>query len=178
MANNDVKLKHKVQLRRKVESSELGIEASKGESTKSKSLYWWLGGIAALCVVSYFFFQSGEVEQTLTEDATEIVAESFVTEDTLQNGIPVESEAQEEPELSSPETAPTEDVVTDPESQAQTIVTTTVQSTSPISTDVEEEAMKVIRGDYGVGQERKEKLGSKYQSIQNRVNELKREGLF
>jgi hypothetical protein len=38
--------------------------------------------------------------------------------------------------------------------------------------------MKVIRGDYGDGEERKEKLGSNYQSIQSRVNELKREGVF
>ena len=33
-------------------------------------------------------------------------------------------------------------------------------------------AMKVIRGDYGVGQERKDRLGAKYQPIQNRVNDL------
>ncbi len=38
--------------------------------------------------------------------------------------------------------------------------------------------MKVIRGEYGIGQERKDKLGAKYQPIQNRVNELKREGVF
>ena len=47
-----------------------------------------------------------------------------------------------------------------------------------VSDDIETEALKVIRGDYGVGQERKDKLGEKYQPIQNRVNELKREGLF
>jgi len=38
--------------------------------------------------------------------------------------------------------------------------------------------MKVIRGEYGIGQERKDKLGAKYQPIKNRVNELKREGVF
>ena len=47
-----------------------------------------------------------------------------------------------------------------------------------VSNDVETEALKVIRGDYGIGQERKDKLGEKYQTIQTRVNELKREGLF
>ena len=51
-------------------------------------------------------------------------------------------------------------------------------ATVNVSDDVETEALKVIRGDYGVGQERKDKLGEKYQPIQNRVNELKREGLF
>lgn len=44
--------------------------------------------------------------------------------------------------------------------------------------DVETEAYKVIRGEYGVGQERVDRLGSQYQAIQNRVNEMKREGLF
>ncbi|MCD8297175.1 MAG: hypothetical protein LUC88_06335 [Prevotella sp.] len=47
-----------------------------------------------------------------------------------------------------------------------------------VSNDVEAEAMKVIRGDYGDGQVRKDNLGSKYQTIQNRVNELKRAGVF
>lgn len=47
-----------------------------------------------------------------------------------------------------------------------------------VSNDIESEARKVIRGDYGVGQERKNKLGNKYESIQSRVNELKREGIF
>lgn len=47
-----------------------------------------------------------------------------------------------------------------------------------VTNDVEAEAMKVIRGDYGVGQERKNKLGTQYQPIQNRVNQLKRDGVF
>lgn len=38
--------------------------------------------------------------------------------------------------------------------------------------DVESLALRVIRGDYGNGQERKDKLGDAYQSIQNRVNEI------
>lgn len=47
-----------------------------------------------------------------------------------------------------------------------------------VSYNVEQEAMNVIRGDYGNIPERREKLGSKYQTIQKRVNELKREGVF
>ena len=50
--------------------------------------------------------------------------------------------------------------------------------TSTVSDDIEAEAMKVIRGDYGDGQERREKLGAKYQAIQSRVNELKLKGVF
>lgn len=47
-----------------------------------------------------------------------------------------------------------------------------------VALDVEAEALKVIRGDYGNNPERKLNLGNKYQSIQNRVNELKRQGVF
>lgn len=42
---------------------------------------------------------------------------------------------------------------------------------------IEEQAHKVIRGDYGNGLERKQKLGDKYTVIQNKVNEMYREGL-
>ena len=38
--------------------------------------------------------------------------------------------------------------------------------------------MNVIRGNYGNGNARKQNLGDKYQTIQNRVNQLKREGAF
>ena len=46
------------------------------------------------------------------------------------------------------------------------------------ASNVETEALKVIRGDYGNNPERRRNLGSNYQSIQNRVNELKRQGAF
>ncbi|MDE6409347.1 MAG: hypothetical protein K2K81_03765 [Muribaculaceae bacterium] len=54
----------------------------------------------------------------------------------------------------------------------------TVPSTSIQGSDVEAEAMKVIRGEYGNNPVRRNNLGSKYQEIQNRVNELKRTGKF
>lgn len=47
-----------------------------------------------------------------------------------------------------------------------------------ISSDIETEALKVIRGEYGNNPERRTNLGSKYQPIQDRVNELKRQGMF
>ena len=51
-------------------------------------------------------------------------------------------------------------------------------SSIQISSDVEKEAIKVIRGDYGNNPARKNVLGDGYQNIQNRVNELKRQGAF
>lgn len=47
----------------------------------------------------------------------------------------------------------------------------------PISGDVEENARRVIRGDFGNGQERRDKLGSSYSEIQGKVNEMYRQGL-
>lgn len=52
-----------------------------------------------------------------------------------------------------------------------------VSNTNAVS-NVETEALKVIRGDYGNNPERRRNLGSNYQSIQERVNELKRQGAF
>lgn len=52
-----------------------------------------------------------------------------------------------------------------------------VANTEAVS-NIETEALKVIRGNYGNNPERIKNLGSNYQSIQNRVNELKRQGAF
>lgn len=47
-----------------------------------------------------------------------------------------------------------------------------------VSSDIESEAIKVIRGDYGNNPGRKNNLGDKYEDVQKRVNELKRQGKF
>lgn len=52
-----------------------------------------------------------------------------------------------------------------------------ISNTDKVS-NLETEALKVIRGDYGNNPERRRNLGSNYQFIQNRVNELKRQGAF
>lgn len=57
--------------------------------------------------------------------------------------------------------------------------TSAKQSTASalVSGDVVENAKRVIRGDFGNGQERKDKLGSAYAEIQGKVNEMYRQGL-
>ncbi len=58
---------------------------------------------------------------------------------------------------------------------------TSVQTTTPeesLSTgSVEDKALQVIRGVYGNGSERKQKLGSRYSEIQSKVNDMYRNGL-
>lgn len=55
--------------------------------------------------------------------------------------------------------------------------TTSQDFSTPINDDVEENARRVIRGDFGNGQTRMDKLGSSYSEIQGRVNEMYRQGL-
>lgn len=50
-------------------------------------------------------------------------------------------------------------------------------TSAPVNGDVEENARRVIRGDFGNGQERRDKLGSSYSEIQGKVNEMYRQGI-
>lgn len=55
--------------------------------------------------------------------------------------------------------------------------TSTAVVPTMVNGDVEENARRVIRGDFGNGQTRKDKLGTSYSEIQRRVNEMYRQGL-
>lgn len=193
MANSDVKLKHKVQLRKKVEEPEVSGNNGSIEpdltptptpnKPKSKNWLWILLGVIVLGVIGYIFFsKSGDnAAETSDQKAEVVVAPSEPTDTTIVEGTECEEIAPENDN----------EVANNPETQSSDAVETpaTVDNTSNgspstsvnvpnVSNDVEAEALKVIRGDYGIGQERKDKLGSKYQTIQSRVNELKREGIF
>lgn len=56
-----------------------------------------------------------------------------------------------------------------PSAQPETSTPSPTKATAP-STDVDAEVQKVLHGDYGNGQERKDKLGSSYSKIQRAVN--------
>ena len=112
------------------------------------------------------------------EERTEVpaVSEEQLSEETTPTDV-----QETEPLTLSPSTTKEEpSVPVQSQPSKSSPVTTQTQSNASlnVSNDVEAEAMKVIRGDYGIGQERKDKLGNKYQTIQNRVNELKKEGVF
>ncbi len=102
---------------------------------------------------------------TYTTINSEIIdkSDSLAKRDTESVEISVNGQNKEKEQLPS-------------KTKEQVIQTTTSNAT--IVSDVESEALKVIHGDYGNNPERKTKLGSKYQTIQSRVNELKREGIF
>lgn len=140
-------------------------------------------GILVIGIIVYMLFSNSDDKSVSSpEQAIETVSDSLVPSETIiYEDVDIEegatyngNEIVNNPEDQSPEIIETPSIV-DNTSYVSSSTSTNVLN---VSNDVEAEAMKVIRGDYGLGQERKDKLGSKYQSIQNRVNELKREGVF
>lgn len=61
-------------------------------------------------------------------------------------------------------------------STASQATESTTSSNAYVGDDVEENARRVIRGDFGNGQVRKDKLGEAYSDIQRKVNEMYRKG--
>ncbi len=194
MGNSDVKLRHKVQLRKKAEEPKQATPerpaAPRPADKRFKAWIWICCGIILCGIIGYSLFtclrSAPDAEKRTAAEAVEsaeipVAAESA---DTAASEAPA---SEKEPEETTPndiestvtEQSPAADpqAVQTPESPAVTS-SGRHRDTIDVSNDIEAEAMKVIRGDYGVGQERKDKLGSKYQPIQDRVNELKREGIF
>ena len=194
MGNSDVRLKHKVQLRRKVDDSKLADKSSIENSTtrpssgapKSRKMIWLIIGVIVLCFLGYFIFSKPDNDgqkPVVVEDKTEVENISVPSDTTNSKEAVKECVGETESEVveNSNNNVDESPAMVEPVKPTETTIIdnakTSVRTTN-VSNDVEAEAMKVIRGDYGIGQERKNKLGDKYQTIQNRVNELKREGLF
>lgn len=135
--------------------------------------------IAALCCI-FCGKKEDPTEQGLTGQSTQ-VEETSTTAEIEEQESPVAQEVNESSETETLETEPTSSpaVETPNKDVAQEIVKPqNVTLPTNISDNIEQEALNVIRGDYGNVPERRERLGSKYQEIQNRVNQLKREGAF
>lgn len=88
------------------------------------------------------------------------------------------------PDASSQEGTPSTNAPSAPQQSAQSSAeNATSESTQPTiaaanpTDNVDLEVQKVLKGVYGNGQERKDKLGASYAKIQRKVNELYRKGL-
>lgn len=77
-------------------------------------------------------------------------------------------------EATSPLSEPKQDGETKPTEPSK--ATTTVAQPATLSGSLEEKAKEVIRGNYGNGEVRKQKLGEQYSEIQSKVNEMYRNG--
>lgn len=147
---------------------------------RSSKRGWWIGiavaAVAVIAAILWINFPSDkssrqesapdEIADNKTAPANEAAAHQPATP-----GAPAADAAGNSQESPSEE----------PQSQSAATQAATTPSDAPssgVSDNVEAEALRVIRGDYGVGQERRDRLGVRYQAIQDRVNELKREGAF
>lgn len=139
--------------------------------------------IIVLCCI--FCFKVGQMEEIIEKTQTEHVSEKLESNTTSMQTKDRETEtiqdAQEVSEVSNVESETLPTTVKDaeePKIQLENNTPKREAQTTNVSSNVEQEALNVIRGNYGNVPERREKLGTKYQTIQNRVNELKREGAF
>lgn len=111
--------------------------------------------------------QSAQPNDAVVENVTSSTSEVEITDSSATETVP-EVVEQDYASLSNPA-----EQVNPEETPVETKSTPTI-----VSNATEAEALKVIRGDYGNVPQRKELLGSRFNEIQARVNQLKREGKF
>lgn len=138
-----------------------------GSNTPQKKSKWWLWLLLCCLVVAVLLI-------VLLPGKDKKESEPAVVE-TEQVVAPVEpstlSAAQPEAEVSEAEEVTQSETLT-PKSEEKSVAQTTKNVSAG---EVEENALKAIRGDYGNGQDRKEALADKYTVIQNRVNQIYKE---
>lgn len=144
--------------------------------------------------------KAGELAQP--EAASQVAANEAATPEeeasaSDESAIPVPAEVNENPSSGGNSNATTPAKADDKQTEKPSITETPVVKAAqpaqprpssstpakpstvsvPVSGDVVENAHRVIRGDFGNGQERKDRLGSAYSEIQSKVNEMYRQGL-
>lgn len=190
-----VSLKHKVTLRRKVaQEEELENKNPSSNPSGKSSTTKIIGGLVAAAVIiagGVFFVNKGKdngnsncpttetASQTgkkptigSNDSTTEQKGKTAAMVSTGTKGKPAANEAQ--PEFSVAD----EGHVTKSTEKSPTSLSDSEKPKNIVDGDVETNAHRVIRGDFGNGQERKDRLGSSYSEIQGRVNEMYRQGLF
>lgn len=156
------------------------------EEKKNNKWLWIILVIIVIILLIWWLFPGTSTESEPVAEEETIEEVTTPTEDPKEVSedveIPAGEDAIEENTNNVGSPNPSGSVVNTPETipVAQQSANIVVSSNAPsvVSNDVEAEALKVIRGEYGIGQERKNKLGNQYEAIQRRVNELKREGAF
>ena len=164
-----VELKRKVTLKRKVASAD-EVEVTPSGSTEKGNRWKWIAMVVALLLIGgaiYYFNQKGS-----TGNSSKVIAVADST-----------STQREEADstIESTEVVSSEKANTDNSTKNQPSDVTQNElnenTLDKIVDDVEDKARQVIRGDYGNGNVRKQKLGEEYSEIQSAVNEMYRKGL-
>jgi hypothetical protein len=122
--------------------------------------------------------QTVEQEKTAAETKAPVMDEAvtLVNDETVASGQPATTSAVP----AKPAQSSSEKSVTTPAKSGESVTSKTASSTTPAPAlpqgTLEEKAKKVIRGDFGNGVDRKQSLGSEYVTIQQKVNEMYRNG--
>lgn len=121
-------------------------------------------------------------EKGTVSDAPETVNPTEASETPAKTGkeqsqTPAQPEEKKADKPSSVAPSATKPVQQTQSPKNNATATQIASASAPIGGDVVENAKRVIRGDFGNGQERKDKLGSAYSEIQSKVNEMYRQGL-
>lgn len=175
------------------------VDTENTPQSSRKKWIWGVVGIAVLALVVWMLLSGGdktsdggkvdEVPVADNVDDSQKDDETFTSTDTpdLDNTDNISQEevdetvSEEVVENENTPSAPTQTGTQRQQPSQGESVPAVPAAPAPrptVSGDIETEARKVIRGDYGVGEERKAILGDKYSQIQSRVNELKRQGVF
>lgn len=180
-----VELKRKVTLKTKNSSIEENEEPIGQNPIPTNSRKKPIVGLAALIVVVIAgFVLFGNNQSTGKSDA--IVTDSLTKDSVQKDSTLADSLKKENSSVVSNEESnnkETEDIKDEMQSKASVPVDTNVKSQQESNTEsssmgsVEAKAKQVIRGIYGNGSVRKQKLGSDYAEIQGKVNEMYRNGL-
>lgn len=146
------------------------------EQPRPKRRLTWLWGVlgvvAVAAVVAVVCLRNDDSRDEAQPVQEPVVEEIVPQKEAAPEAPAVESAPVVEPEQES--TAEPEQKRQEPEQAPVAARRQESQPTTPQG-DTEAMARRTIRGDFGNGDARKQQLGSRYQTIQNRVNEIYRE---
>ena len=174
-----VELKRKVTLKHKVTSTD-EVEVTTTDGSRKGNRWKWISGIVALFLVGgaiYYFNQNGSTDNT---DIAIAVSDSTSTQTAKSDSTKGSTEVVPSDNTSDENAGIKEsNIDNSPKNQHSNVTQNKVNENTLDKEviDVEEKARKVIRGDYGNGNIRKQKLGEEYSEIQSAVNEMYRKGL-
>ena len=164
-------------------------EPVKNSNGGNKRNLWIFLGIIALVVILFFVFlgkNKGSKSQLPKDNGGTVVKIDSIkptednTETTDSISVTKEDSALKKDSVNlTPEKSSNEDNSNNGSTTnvAKDELNPQNSSSEPLNGSLEQKAIAVIRGTYGNGLERKQKLGNEYTVIQNKVNEMYRDGL-
>ena len=162
-----------------------------GNEGGSSSMKWVIVVLIIVAIAACAYFLTGgnkdngdtskdipQTEQSSCALDSETAKDSVANSDTVTDAVP-ESDAEPTatPAIDENVGEPSANQTQTPAKEAAQPTTSPAVANAPLSDNVVENARRVIRGDFGSGEERKAKLGTSYSEIQSKVNEMYRKGL-